>query len=106
MNGFTSAGGGKKVIDLGVGTSFNLSTYAGYEKFTADNFVIQGTSSAGTDYTYYSTVSNLEGVAFPHHPRAWINKSYNSATGVLSCYLVASEESNNGIGSVHILLIK
>ena len=39
MNGFMYPTSGKKVIDLGVGTSFNVSSYAGYEKFTTANFL-------------------------------------------------------------------
>ena len=46
MNGFMSAGGGKKVVDLGVGTSFDLSSFTGHEKFTSDNFICQPTGNA------------------------------------------------------------
>ncbi len=33
--------GGKQVINLGVGTSFNVTSYPGYESFTNANFIVE-----------------------------------------------------------------
>ena len=36
---------GKTVIDLGVGTSFNVSSYEGFENFTTSNFIVEPASA-------------------------------------------------------------
>ncbi len=69
-----------EIIDLGTGTSFNVSSYSGYESFTIDNFLVvptvtsQGKSLSGTDQN-----ENHSGSA-----TFSLNKSYNASTGILT----------------------
>ena len=68
------------VINLGTGTSFDVSSYSGYKNFTIDNF-IAGISSLPAHQTDHSeqedhTYSRVTGLS--------IQKSYNANTGVLT----------------------
>lgn len=69
---------GTKVINLGNGTSFNVSNYSGYKNFTIDNFIV-GIYSAGvtqTSHQEYNQSGRASGFT--------ISKSYNASTGVLT----------------------
>lgn len=70
------------VVDLGTGTSFNVSGYPGYESFTAANFIIEPiahTQKKG-DYTIN------DGNSYWAQTTTTITKSYNATTGVLTAY--------------------
>lgn len=69
---------GKQVVYLGAGTSFNVSSYEGYQNFTTDNFIVganSGHSSQGASGKYTCN-PKIEGFT--------ISKSYNASSGVLS----------------------
>lgn len=79
-------------IYLGAGTSFNVSSYAGYKKFTVNNFFIQpsetiSTSNWGAETAYTGNDIGTCGVS---SLTAGLNISYNESTGVLSAYISAS----------------
>lgn len=67
-----------RVIDLGTGTSFTVTQYAGYQNFTADNFIV-GVISAPfvrTDYPGNDRYASAAGFT--------LAKSYNPSTGMLT----------------------
>ena len=69
---------GTKVINLGNGTSFNVSNYSGYKNFTIDNFIV-GIYSAGVTQTAnqeYNQSGRASGFI--------LTKSYNASNGVLT----------------------
>ena len=76
---------------LGSGTSFDVSSYPGYQNFTADNFIVEpiGTSipsnfgpnpGAGYNVGFWGVTGGS----------ASIVKNYDATTGVLTAYLQAS----------------
>ena len=69
----------RQIINLGTGTSFNVSSYDGYKNFTNDNFIIGASSgncpSLGSK-TENSTRAKANGFT--------ISKSYNASTGILT----------------------
>ena len=78
-------------IYLGVGTSFDVSSYAGYEKLTVDNFFIQPSGTISTsnwDYGDY-TGHNIGQVGIKSLT-ASINFTYDASAGVLTAYIAAS----------------
>ena len=106
MIGFTSAGGSKiHRVNLGTGTSFNVSNYPGYKKFTEDNFMLDATAvSCTAGYWWYNTNLNQEGNA---SGSSGITKSYNNSSGVLtiggtstSCSGTMGQGNFNGSASV------
>lgn len=95
----------KTLVDLGTGTSFNVTSYPNYATFTTANFAITGNSGASLNWADYGTVSNLEGVKFAHSPSCGTSMSYNSTTGILSASTSISEYGHNSSGAVHVYLI-
>ena len=63
----------KSVVDLGTGTSFNVTKYPGYTKFTVDNFIVGAVS-------VYAVTGNVGYVNFS----STVSKSYNQSTGILT----------------------
>lgn len=99
--------GGTKIIDLGTGKTFNVSSYAGYESFTADNFLVVPTvtsrsaSKSGSDQN-----ENHSGSA-----TFLLSKSYNASKGVLTVSASVSVQITWVGGSttdipLHVYLIK
>lgn len=91
--------GGSKLIDLGTGTSFNVSSISGYQNFTLDNFIIEpisgfsgsaGWNSGPTEEEWY--VSGTFGFSVSK------NKTYNNVTGILNANLSARSDSRHGLG--------
>ena len=90
---------GTTLIDLGTGTSFNVSSYEGYQNFTTSNFLIVPSASASASasnvirplYTYVSSMSV--------NTSASIVSSYNSSTGVFSCYIRTSASTGYATSS-------
>lgn len=76
--------GGKQVIDLGVGTSFNVTSYPGYESFTNANFIVEQAAAPG--------ISNSRGYPIGDGQTYYVDgtfglyKSYNANTGILTAY--------------------
>ena len=68
-----------EIYYLGTGTSFNVSSYEGYQNFTVDNFIVGATGLA-------ASASGGVGYADDYHTSFGgggnISKSYNSSTGV------------------------
>lgn len=72
------SGNGTQVIDLGSGTSFDVSSYEGYENFTVDNFIVE--PIAGNKSTWYDKGDNdCKGYL---NPNVYVTKSYNN--GILT----------------------
>ena len=74
---------GSELIDLGIGTSFNVTQYNGYSQFTAANFIVEpiqkiskGCHTGGNNdyFDIYNTIT--------------LNKTYNPDTGILSAYQI------------------
>jgi hypothetical protein len=77
--------GGAKVINLGTGTSFNVSSISGYKNFTKNNFIVEppeGGRNAGGSGT---------GVGFNY------SKSYNSSTGDFRLSMKASTFTSTAV---------
>ena len=94
MNGFMYPSNGKKVIDLGVGTSFNVSSYAGYEKFTTANFFVECESYTTSD-TGYAADDYANHAAWASSTKV---KSYSNGvlTSYYQAYVYAHSSKNNG----------
>ena len=72
------------MVDLGTGTSFNVSSYPGYQSFTIDNFIIStiSISSAGPSRSYSGwSCTNSPNISLEG---STLTKNYNSSTGILS----------------------
>ena len=93
MTGTTGGNGGKRVVGLGTGTSFNVTGYTGYQNFTVDNFFI-------------STLNYANGLATTSMPTGDCNwstdiqfiKSYDASTGILTCYGKSHADVNGSRG--------
>jgi hypothetical protein len=97
-----------KVINLGTGTSFDVSSiYSKYDELTANNFFIMAANTAsGTSGT--GTISVGSGSAGSWGFQAQLVKSYNSSTGILTAYNAIKEGHDNsvrGTGSVTAVLV-
>lgn len=102
----------KTVVNLGTGTSFNVSNITGYKKFTKDNFYIVCTSASGSsssigkqngqwwtpgDYRIcYDMVVNYTG----NTASATIGKTYNQSTGVLTLSNMSASAGTSISGKV------
>lgn len=88
-------------INLGVGTSFDVSSYRNYQQFTEDNFIVYPVSISG----YASAWNNYgdEGSADVHLGTT-VTKSYNKNTGILTVSGLSQDRSNttrNGAATLH-----
>lgn len=72
------------VIDLGVGTSFNVAKYAGYKNFTVNNFVVEPENASNN----LSGSVSITGGSSPCTQYCEITKtkSYNASSGILTAY--------------------
>lgn len=102
----------KTVVDLGTGTSFNVSNITGYKKFTKDNFYIVCTSASGSSSSIgkqngqwwtpgdgricYDMVVNYTG----NTASATIGKTYNQSTGVLTLSNMSASAGTSISGKV------
>lgn len=80
----------KKVVLLGTGNSFNVSSYEGYANFTIDNFIIEATGI----YTSGSAQDNLRGSLSMSKSTTNVTKTYNASTGAFS---VSTGHSNSAV---------
>lgn len=83
--------GKSEVIYLGTGTSFNLTSYQGYENFTIDNFIVEPISTSQAQVSA-SMEHNANYVALG----LTLNKSYSN--GVLSANVNSFGQITNGNG--------
>lgn len=100
----------KSYYDLGVGTSFNVTTYQGYQNFTVDNFICQPSNISNRS----ARIGDLSGVEYGTCSGV-MNKTYTSSSGILSAYYTVSggftyDHQNNSYttsvnASVHAYLI-
>lgn len=75
MVGTTHVAGGSQVYYLGTGTSFDVSDIPGYQKLTADNFIVDcGEYTVSASCSLGGSGSN----------RASITKKYDASTGILT----------------------
>ena len=71
------------VYYLGTGTSFDVSSFNGFENFTSENFIVGGLSAPDTLTSYYTTgAGNVEDRAAARGFS--IQKNYNNTTGILT----------------------
>ena len=75
---------GKQVIDLGVGTSFNVTSYPGYESFTNANFIVEQAATPGISNSRGYPIS--DGQIYYVDGTFGLYKSYNANTGILTAY--------------------
>ena len=75
-------------IDLGSGTSFDVSSYDGYENFTVDNFVVKEiTETSISKLGYNSGTATAAQNAVNLKSTMELVKEYDSSTGILTCYI-------------------
>ena len=100
----------KSYYDLGVGTSFDLSSYPDYQKFTINNFICQPSDISNKS----DRIGDLSGVEYANCSGK-MNITYTSSSGNLSAYYTVSggftyDHRNSGYeisanASVHAYLI-
>ena len=74
--------GGTTIIDLGTGTSFDVSSYAGYENFTADNFIVEVPASSSLSTQPSAMAASYATNVRPNGSASFkITKTYDSSTG-------------------------
>lgn len=82
--------GTQKVVDLGTGTSFDLTSYEGYQNFTNSNFIIVSASSMSNSGSssfqpgYSASVNSTVTASYS------TTKSYNASSGILTAYATLS----------------
>lgn len=73
---------GNGVTDLGIGTSFDVTSItSNYQKLTINDFVVEINSFSVTSSSYYKGTSNC----WPAGYYTFV-KSYNASTGILTAY--------------------
>lgn len=80
----------QNVVDLGTGTSFDLTSYDGYENFTTDNFIIvslESVSKSGSSSFRPEYSANVTSTVTASYSTT---KNYNSGTGILTAYATFS----------------
>mgnify|MGYP000416461014 CR=1 FL=1 len=66
----------KYIVDLGSGTTFDVSGYEGYQNFTISNFIVSVDSASSTWTGYGDTGTNS--------CSATVIKNYNASSGILT----------------------
>ena len=106
-----------QIIDLGTGTSFDVSNYEGYQNFTEANFLIEPVISTSSTMTNQvkPQYSNVSGMTV--QVSASMQKAYDKNTGIFTCQLVVAGStgyattagtvapSTSSVGGVHAYLI-
>ena len=83
-----------KLYNLGTGTSFNVRGYSGYQNFNVNNFLIKDWSPYNSNYIIHG-FRGLAGDWIASDSKTLV-KSYNSSTGVLTCYFRDVGSTNIG----------
>lgn len=90
-------------VYLGEGTSFDVSSYSGYENFTADNFIVESTSASGSGRGSGSINSggfSSLGMQVNASCSLTVTKTYNAETGTFTCSsVVRGSGSASGTGT-------
>ena len=90
--------GGSRIIDLGTGTSFDVSSYAGYENFTVDNFIIEPINGSVSAYSsLWSSGAQSGQGRYTFSGVLNLTKSYNSSSGILSSYATISGSASSNL---------
>ena len=86
----SQSSGSVTLVDLGTGTSFNVSSYPGYQNFTTNNFFVSTitsvSGSAGNGLYYSGSDSHISG-SYSGSSSTGLVKSYNASTGIMSMYI-------------------
>ena len=75
---------GKQIVYLGIGTSFNVTSYSGYESFTSANFIVEQAS--------VYAINNARGYVIGDGQTYYVDgtfglyKNYNASTGIFTAY--------------------
>lgn len=75
---------GKQIVYLGIGTSFNVTSYSGYKSFTSANFIVEQAS--------VYAINNARGYVIGDGQTYYVDgtfglyKNYNASTGILTAY--------------------
>ena len=101
------------MVDLGTGTSFDVSSYPGYQNFTVDNFYISSFENGNLPNQTASGTSSNDNYGV--YGSITCRKDYSQATGVLNYYIYSSATGWRGktersvttslTTSVHVYLI-
>lgn len=96
---YGSKGSGSSAVDLGTGTSFDVSNYADYQSFTTDNFAIVPTASKSGSASGGATSEGSSGHTLSCS--CSFTPNYDSSTGVftVSCRLYAHSQFRNNSGN-------
>ncbi len=73
-----------KVIDLGTGTSFDVSSVTGYRNFTADNFIITAVPASTSKNISYASSNGYASGSSNSSASCSVTKTYNATTGILT----------------------
>lgn len=79
-----SSGGGAKVVNLGSGTSFDVSGYSGYKSFTNDNFIVCAKAGSYSQAQNMGTQNTVQYITPSASCTINVSKSYDANTGILS----------------------
>ena len=83
--GVADASSGKKnFVDLGVGTSFNVTGYSGYQNFTAANFIVETSANGYSGSSWSSGGESGKIGAYRLCGAVTLVKTYSN--GVLTAY--------------------
>lgn len=92
--------GSQKVVNLGTNTSFNLTSYDGYQNFTNDNFIIVSASSmskSGSSNYQPGYSANVQSTVTASYSTT---KNYNASTGILTAYATFSGSYSRAGGTI------
>lgn len=87
--------GNAQIYDLGTGTSFDVTEYAGYENFTADNFICEPVQQ--TEGSMGSIATGANSYVPQGRSRAYMRKTYDASTGILSSQLISQVQVKDDI---------
>ena len=73
--------GYRKVIDLGIGTSFDVKQYSGWENFTIDNFIVESVDGSLT-----AAGANTNSYGFHIDGSATTTLFKNYSNGIFTAY--------------------
>lgn len=90
-----SSAGNAQIYDLGTGTSFDVTEYAGYKNFTADNFICEPVQQ--TVGSWGSVASGANSYVPQGRSRAYMSKTYDASTGILSSQLISQVQVKDDI---------
>ena len=87
-----------EIIDLGSGSSFDVSSYPGYENFTEDNFIVEMGNLSGWNNQTNSTI-NSTGTYYFSNVSISLTKTYDAETGKLTANYKATNKYGTHMAS-------